>query len=319
MNTIKKNAIILHATTLLLFVIFSCNNLINKLDENTDIYTENPSYNTTEDENDTIVQDESKLTTLTFILNGGNYNENETEITIKGIPGSTLTIQNPIKENSVFVSWNPILPTVFPEKDTSYIALYKPENQNSNNSQISSFLMPIQEIIVENNKQYIVGTIERGTISVNDSIEIVGISETQKSTVLEILNFSREFINEAHIGEKILILVKTENISKGQILATPGSIRPHIKFEGEIYVLTNEEGGNPNYLFSKNSILFYFRSIGITGTINLPEYTEVSQLGYTTKIIVELNIPIGMENKLDFLIIEENKIYAYGYITEIIE
>ena len=184
------------------------------------------------------------------------------------------------------------------------------------------FLMPIEDIFTISGRGTVVtGRIERGVINMNDPVEIVGIRETQSSTVTGIEMFNK-LLDNGQAGENVGILLRgidKKEVERGQVLAKPGSIKPHTKFEGQIYVLSKEEGGRHSPFFSGYRPQFYFRTTDITGTITLPEGVDMVKPGDNTKVIGELIHPVAMDKGLKFAIREGGRTIASGQVTEIVE
>ena len=184
------------------------------------------------------------------------------------------------------------------------------------------FLMPIEDIFTISGRGTVVtGRIERGIVNLNDPVEIVGIRETQSSTVTGIEMFNK-LLDNGQAGDNVGILLRgidKKEVERGQVLAKPGSIKPHTKFEGQIYVLSKEEGGRHSPFFSGYRPQFYFRTTDITGTITLPEGVDMVKPGDNTKVIGELIHPVAMDKGLKFAIREGGRTIASGQVTEIVE
>ena len=184
------------------------------------------------------------------------------------------------------------------------------------------FLMPIEDIFTISGRGTVVtGRIERGVVNMNDPVEIVGIRETQSSTVTGIEMFNK-LLDNGQAGDNGGILLRgidKKEVERGQVLAKPGSIKPHTKFEGQIYVLSKEEGGRHSPFFSGYRPQFYFRTTDITGTITLPEGVDMVKPGDNTKVIGELIHPVAMDKGLKFAIREGGRTIASGQVTEIVE
>ena len=184
------------------------------------------------------------------------------------------------------------------------------------------FLMPIEDIFTISGRGTVVtGRIERGIVNMNDPVEIVGIRETQSSTVTGIEMFNK-LLDNGQAGDNVGILLRgidKKEVERGQVLAKPGSIHPHTKFEGHIYVLSKEEGGRHSPFFSGYRPQFYFRTTDITGTITLPEGVDMVKPGDNTKVIGELIHPVAMDKGLKFAIREGGRTIASGQVTEIVE
>ncbi|MDD5697044.1 MAG: elongation factor Tu [Victivallaceae bacterium] len=184
------------------------------------------------------------------------------------------------------------------------------------------FLMPIEDVFsIEGRGTVVTGRVERGIIKINDSVEIVGIRPTAKTTVTGVEMF-RKLLDEGRAGDNIGCLLrgtKKDEVTRGQVLAKPGSITPHTKFTAEIYVLTKEEGGRHTPFLSNYRPQFYFRTTDVTGIITLPEGVEMVMPGDNTSITVELIAPIAMEKALRFAIREGGRTVASGRVADIIE
>ena len=184
------------------------------------------------------------------------------------------------------------------------------------------FLMPIEDIFTISGRGTVVtGRIERGVINMNDPVEIVGIRPTQNSTVTGIEMFQKT-LDQGQAGDNVGILlrgIEKKDVVRGQVLAAPGSIHPHTKFEAQIYVLSKEEGGRHSPFFTGYRPQFYFRTTDITGTVELPAGTDMVKPGDNTKIIGELIHPIAMDEGLKLAIREGGHTIASGQVTKIIE
>ncbi|MBQ4024133.1 MAG: elongation factor Tu [Treponema sp.] len=184
------------------------------------------------------------------------------------------------------------------------------------------FLMPIEDIFTISGRGTVVtGRIERGVVKMGDPVELVGIRPTQSSTVTGIEMFNKT-LNEGMAGDNAGILlrgVEKKDVIRGQVLAAPGSIHPHTKFEAQIYVLSKEEGGRHSPFFTGYRPQFYFRTTDITGTVNLEAGTEMVKPGDNVKIIGELIHPIAMDEGLKLAIREGGHTIASGQVTKVIE
>ena len=184
------------------------------------------------------------------------------------------------------------------------------------------FIMPIEDVFsIEGRGTVVTGRVEAGIIKVGDEVEIVGIKDTTKTTVTGVEMF-RKLLDQGEAGDNIGCLLrgtKKEDVSRGQVLAKPGSITPHTKFKGEIYVLSKEEGGRHTPFFTNYRPQFYFRTTDVTGTITLSDGVEMVMPGDNTSITVELIAPIAMEKGLRFAIREGGRTVASGRVTEVIE
>ena len=184
------------------------------------------------------------------------------------------------------------------------------------------FIMPIEDVFsIEGRGTVVTGRVEAGIIKVGDEVEIVGIKDTTKTTVTGVEMF-RKLLDQGEAGDNIGCLLrgtKKEDVSRGQVLAKPGSITPHTKFKGEIYVLSKEEGGRHTPFFNNYRPQFYVRTTDVTGTITLADGVEMVMPGDNTSITVELIAPIAMEKGLRFAIREGGRTVASGRVTEVIE
>jgi elongation factor Tu len=184
------------------------------------------------------------------------------------------------------------------------------------------FLMPIEDVFTITGRGTVVtGRIEAGVVNTGDEIEIVGIRPTQK-TVCTGVEMFRKSLDEGRAGDNAGILLrgtKREEVERGQVLAKPGSITPHTEFEGQVYVLTKEEGGRHKPFFSNYRPQFYFRTTDVTGHVELPEGTEMCMPGDNTVMKVELIAPIAMDEGLRFAIREGGRTVGAGRVTKIIK
>ena len=184
------------------------------------------------------------------------------------------------------------------------------------------FLMPVEDVFTITGRGTVAtGRVERGQLNLNDELEIVGIKETQK-TVATGLEMFRKLLDYAESGDNIGVLLRGINrdqIQRGQVLAKPGSVHPHTKFKGQVYVLSKDEGGRHTPFFANYRPQFYFRTTDITGVIELPEGTEMVMPGDTVELTVELIHPIAIEQGTKFSIREGGRTVGSGNISEIIE
>ena len=184
------------------------------------------------------------------------------------------------------------------------------------------FLMPVEDVFTITGRGTVAtGRVERGTLHVSDEVEIVGIKETQKTVATGIEMF-RKLLDYAESGDNIGVLLRGINrdqIQRGQVLAKPGSVHPHTKFKGQVYVLSKDEGGRHTPFFANYRPQFYFRTTDITGVIELPEGTEMVMPGDTVELTVELIHPIAIEQGTKFSIREGGRTVGSGNISEIIE
>ncbi len=228
------------------------------------------------------------------------------------VKGSALkALENPTDENGdakciweLMEAVDTYIPT--PERDTD-----KP------------FLMPIEDVFsIQGRGTVVTGRIERGIIKLNDEVEIVGLGkDVQKTTVTGIEMFHKQH-EQAEAGMNVGLLlrgIKKEEVERGQVLAVPGTATPHKKFEAEVYVLKKEEGGRHTPFMSGYKPQFFFRTTDVTGSVTLPEGTEMIMPGDNAKIIVELLYPVAMEDWLRFAIREWGRTVGAGVVTKIIE
>jgi elongation factor Tu len=184
------------------------------------------------------------------------------------------------------------------------------------------FLMPIEDVFsITGRGTVVTGRVERGIVKVNEEIEIVGIKDTTK-TVCTGVEMFRKLLDEGRAGDNIGALLrgtKKEEVERGQVLAKPGSITPHTNFEGQVYILTKDEGGRHTPFFGNYRPQFYFRTTDITGAIQLPEGTEMVMPGDNTEMTVELIAPIAMEEGLRFAIREGGRTVGAGRVTKIVK
>jgi elongation factor Tu len=184
------------------------------------------------------------------------------------------------------------------------------------------FLMPVEDVFtIQGRGTVVTGRIEKGTIKLNEEIEIVGMKDTQKTTVTGIEMFRKE-MDEGQAGDNAGILlrgIKKEDVQRGQVLVKPGSITPHTKFKGEVYILSKEEGGRHTPFFSGYRPQFYVRTTDVTGSCTLPEGTEMVMPGDNVEMSVELVAPIALEKGTKFAIREGGRTVGAGVVAEIIE
>jgi elongation factor Tu len=184
------------------------------------------------------------------------------------------------------------------------------------------FLMPIEDIFsISGRGTVVTGRVERGIVKVGEEIEIVGIKDTAKTVVTGVEMF-RKLLDQGQAGDNIGVLLrgtKKDEVERGQVLAKPGSITPHTKFKGEVYILTKEEGGRHTPFFDGYRPQFYFRTTDVTGASSLPEGTEMVMPGDNVNLEVELIAPIAMEKGVRFAIREGGRTVGAGTVTDIIE
>jgi elongation factor Tu len=184
------------------------------------------------------------------------------------------------------------------------------------------FLMPVEDVFsISGRGTVATGRVERGIVKVGDEVEIVGLRDTTKTTVTGVEMF-RKLLDQGQAGDNIGALlrgIKRDEIERGQVLAKPGSITPHTRFEAEVYVLSKEEGGRHTPFFSNYRPQFYFRTTDVTGAVELPAGTEMVMPGDNVRINVALISPIAMEEGLRFAIREGGRTVGAGVVSKVIE
>jgi elongation factor Tu len=184
------------------------------------------------------------------------------------------------------------------------------------------FLMAIEDVFsIEGRGTVATGRIERGIIKSNEEVELVGVKPTAKTTAVSIEMFNK-ILDEGRAGDNVGILLrgsKKEDVERGQVLAKPGSITPHTEFEGEVYILTKEEGGRHTPFFSGYKPQFYIRTTDVTGDVNLPEGTEMVMPGDTVNLKIKLIVPVALEEQQRFAIREGGKTVGAGVVTKIVK
>ena len=185
-----------------------------------------------------------------------------------------------------------------------------------------TFLMPVEDVFsISGRGTVVTGRVERGVIKVGEEIEIVGIRETAKTTCTGVEMF-RKLLDQGQAGDNIGVLLrgtKREEVERGQVLAKPGTIKPHTQFSGEVYVLSKEEGGRHTPFFNNYRPQFYFRTTDVTGAIELPKDKEMVMPGDNVTINVKLISPIAMEEGLRFAIREGGRTVGAGVVSKIVE
>ena len=183
------------------------------------------------------------------------------------------------------------------------------------------FLMPVEDVFsITGRGTVATGRVERGVVKVSDEVEIVGIAKEIKKTVITGVEMFRKLLDQAEAGDNIGVLlrgIQRNEIERGQVLAKPGTIHPHTKFKGQVYVLTKEEGGRHKPFFSNYRPQFYFRTTDVTGVITLPAGTEMVMPGDNVTMDIELITPIAIEKGLKFAIREGGKTVGAGIVAEI--
>jgi elongation factor Tu len=184
------------------------------------------------------------------------------------------------------------------------------------------FLMPVEDVFsISGRGTVVTGRVERGIIKVGDEIEIIGIKETQKTTCTGVEMF-RKLLDEGRAGENVGVLLrgtKREEVERGQVLAIPGSVNPHTKFEAEVYVLSKDEGGRHTPFFKGYRPQFYFRTTDVTGAVELPDGVEMVMPGDNINFVAELIAPIAMEEGLRFAIREGGRTVGAGVVAKILD
>jgi elongation factor Tu len=184
------------------------------------------------------------------------------------------------------------------------------------------FLMPIEDVFsISGRGTVVTGRVERGVVKVGEEIEVVGIRDTLKTTCTGVEMF-RKLLDQGQAGDNVGVLLrgtKREEVERGQVLAKPGSIKPHTKFECEVYILSKEEGGRHTPFFNNYRPQFYFRTTDVTGSVELPAGTEMVMPGDNVKMVVTLLAPIAMEQGLRFAIREGGRTVGAGVVAKVIE
>ena len=185
-----------------------------------------------------------------------------------------------------------------------------------------AFLMPVEDVFsISGRGTVVTGRIERGIVKINDEVEIVGLKDTVK-TICTGVEMFRKLLDQGQAGDNVGVLLrgtKREDVERGQVLCKPGSIKPHTKFEGEVYVLTKEEGGRHTPFFKGYRPQFYFRTTDVTGSVELPEGVEMVMPGDNIKMTIELINPIAMEEGLRFAIREGGRTVGAGVVSKILK
>ena len=211
--------------------------------------------------------------------------------------------------------WGDMIVELMEEVDS-----YIPEPKRDNDK---PFLMPIEDIFsITGRGTVATGRVERGEVKVGDEVEIVGLKEEKSKTVVTGVEMFRKTLDYAETGDNIGALlrgVQRDEIERGQVLAAPGSVHPHTKFKGQVYVLKKEEGGRHTPFFNGYRPQFYFRTTDVTGDLQLPEGTEMCMPGDNVTMEIDLITPVAMEEGLRFAIREGGRTVGSGVVTEIIE
>jgi elongation factor Tu len=205
------------------------------------------------------------------------------------------------------------------EKLVAEMDRYIPEPERDTDK---PFLMPVEDVFsISGRGTVVTGRIERGVIHPGEEIEIVGIRDTQKTTCTGVEMF-RKLLDEGRAGDNVGLLLrgtKREDVERGQVCCKPGSVKPHSKFECEVYILSKEEGGRHTPFFNNYRPQFYFRTTDVTGACDLPEGVEMVMPGDNIKMVVSLISPIAMEEGLRFAIREGGRTVGAGVVSKIIE
>jgi elongation factor Tu len=229
------------------------------------------------------------------------------------VAGSALKALEEAKEGKIG-EWGQKILTLMAEVDA-----YVPEPTRETEK---DFLMPVEDVFsISGRGTVVTGRIERGTIKVGEEVEIVGIKDTQKTTVTGVEMFRKE-MDQGEAGDNCGILIRgiaKDQVERGQVLCKPGSITPHTKFSAEIYVLSKDEGGRHTPFFNNYRPQFYVRTTDVTGAITLPEGTEMVMPGDNVSITVELIAPIAIEEGTNFAIREGGRTVGAGVVASIIE
>jgi elongation factor Tu len=184
------------------------------------------------------------------------------------------------------------------------------------------FLLPIEDVFsISGRGTVVTGRVERGVVNIGDEIEIVGIRDTTKTTCTGVEMF-RKLLDRGEAGDNVGVLLRgvdRDGVERGQVLCKPGSVKPHTKFEAEVYILTKDEGGRHTPFFKNYRPQFFFRTTDVTGTVELPDGTEMVMPGDNLKFVVDLIAPIAMEEKLRFAIREGGRTVGSGVVSKIIE
>jgi elongation factor Tu len=186
-----------------------------------------------------------------------------------------------------------------------------------------TFLMPIEDVFTITGRGTVVtGRIEQGKVVTGEKVQLVGIHEKVQDTTVTGVEMFRKILDEGHAGDNVGLLLRginREDVERGMVVAKPGSITPHTKFEGEVYVLKKEEGGRHTPFFNGYRPQFYFRTTDVTGSLNLPEGVEMVMPGDNVTISGELITPIAMDEGLRFAIREGGRTVGAGVVTKVIE
>ena len=233
------------------------------------------------------------------------------------IKGSALLALEDLQEGKI-AKEDPNCQCIFELMDA--VDSYIPEPQRASDK---PFLMPVEDVFsITGRGTVATGRVERGTVKVQDTVEIVGLTEETRTTVVTGVEMFRKLLDQAIAGDNIGVLlrgIQRTEIERGQVLAKPGTIHPHRKFSGQVYILKKEEGGRHTPFFNNYRPQFYFRTTDVTGVISLPEGTEMCMPGDNVTMDVELITPIAIEEGLRFAIREGGRTVGSGVVTKINE
>jgi len=183
--------------------------------------------------------------------------------------------------------------------------------------------MPVEDVFsITGRGTVVTGRIERGMVHTGETVDIIGIKEKAQSTTVTGVEMFRKILDEGQAGDNVGLLlrgVKREEVERGQVIIKPGTNTPHVEFEGQVYILSKEEGGRHTPFFNNYRPQFYFRTTDVTGVVNLPEGTEMVMPGDRTDMRIELIQPIAMEEGLKFAIREGGRTVGAGRVTKIIK
>ncbi len=228
----------------------------------------------------------------------------------------------PIVAGSALAAMNGEKPEIGEEKIRELMAAVDDYIPTPERAVDQPFLMPVEDVFsISGRGTVATGRIERGLIKVGEEMEIVGLNKNKKTTCTGVEMF-RKLLDQGEAGDNVGLLLRgidREGIERGQVLCKPGSVNPHTKFEAEAYILTKEEGGRHTPFFANYRPQFYFRTTDVTGTVTLPEGTEMVMPGDNLKFEVELIAPIAMEDGLRFAIREGGRTVGAGVVSKIIE
>ena len=243
------------------------------------------------------------------LLDSYDFPGNDTPI----VKGSALAAMESTSEDSADAAFTPI------NELMAAVDSFVPEPVRDLDK---DFLMSVEDVFTISGRGTVAtGQVERGVVKVGEEIEITGIRETQKTTVTGVEMFRKE-LDQGQAGDNLGILlrgVKREDIERGQVICKPGTITPHTKFKGQVYVLDKDEGGRHSPFFTNYRPQFYFRTTDVTGVVNLPSGIEMVMPGDNVEITIELISPIAMEKEVRFAIREGGRTIGSGVVTEVIE